>query len=146
MPLAVCVMLYSAIMHQKVWSAFSEQKFCFGLSALWLRRAWASSTPAGRIARCMCMSVCVSVCLQPCTVNFKYVFKYSQKLNVGSVMSAVLATRSKDGSSWSMYGTLLLFVTAATDRPSTADYSQTVQIIHTGLRSLQVRAMHKRYS
>ena len=41
--------------------------------------------------------------------------------------------------------TYFLFVTAATDRPSMADCSPTIQN-HTRLRSLQVRVVHKRHS
>ena len=96
-------------------------------------------------------------CLRPYTVNFKYI---SQTLNVlvhllgslnrwramrGYCQSAVLATAAETAQV-AHKTPYFLFVIAATDWPSTAGCSQTVQIIHAGLRSLMVRVAHKWHS
>ena len=89
---------------------------------------------------CVCLYVCLSVCLWPYAVNFKCAFKY-MKIEVQHQLPGAKMVQVEVCTA-----TYCLFVMAAMDRPSTEGCLQTVQIIHAGLRLLQVRGMHKRHS
>ena len=97
--------------------------------------------------------VCICACLWPYIVNFKRAFKYFSKILCpharwrtmqGYCQSAASASQSEDGSSWSMHGSLLLV--------SLSSYGPTINgrlladrtNLGAGLRSLQVRALHKK--
>ena len=91
----------------------------------------------------------MSVCLRPYIVNLnthKYLTKIEctylastvkgnagphslgTRLNAGLLLECIVGNRNRDGSSWSRYGTL--FVTEATDQPSTAG-SRTARKLYT---------------
>ena len=77
-----------------------------------------------KLRRC----VCIRPCLQPYSINFKYAFNYFPKIECPRALAQCsVGNRSGDSSSLRMHGTLLLVVTAATDSPSTAGCSPTVQ-------------------
>ena len=107
------------------------------------------------LRKCVCN---VRACLHPYTVNFKCAFKYFPKIkrpralyqvkgNAGLLPECSVGNRSRNGSSLTPMVPYFLFVTAPMDRPSTGDYSQTVQnYTHQVQRSLQVMVAHKRHS
>ena len=110
-------------------------RFPWNLQWEWLGWAWASPT----LVELHCGSVFVTY-LQPYTLNA--CLNISQKLNIlvhalsryvkgnaGLLPECGIGKRSGDGSNLSTHSTFL-FGTAATDRPSMAGCSQTVQIIH----------------
>ena len=97
--------------------------------------------------------VCICACLWPYIVNFKRALKYFSKIlrphgrwrtMQGYCQSAASASQSEDGSSWSTHGNLLLV--------SLGSYGPTINgrlladrtNLGAGLRSLQVRASHKK--
>ena len=87
--------------------------------------------------KCVCIRMCLFACLRPYTVNFKCALKYFPKIecpraldvkgNAGLLPECSVDNRSVNSSSLTPMVPYILFVTAPTDRPSTADYSQTVQ-------------------
>ena len=87
------------------------------------------------------IGICENIYRENYTVNFKCEFKYFPKIerphalggDAGQLPECSVCNRSGDGLSLTPTVPYFLFVTAPTNRSSTADYSQTVQVTHARL-------------